>query len=921
MSRLIALAIVLLGTLVATPSPVRADASIAFVINDRSPAVPTARVRWSFALGAAPSPATSVTIDGVAATLDAGVFAPLPSGDRFRLDSAPAFTNGVTLLYEVRSHFNGSDFCTLKAGTVLPKTVNVSFTGPQITQHSIVTYTVAGTTALTTTYCQLARRRVNNATVSVSVAPPMPAVALSRHPIDVVLVLDKSGSMGWGLPGGPAAPSRWTVLGTALDQFEALWEQSSETDVGGDRLGVVHFDGNATSTTFGASKFKRRDGTIPVGQTHAWEEVLAAAKAPSPGGSTAFGKGVNLAYNDWIADPASIDAAFVLMTDGQQNVPPLIEEIAATTDLALDNPSDAVPGPVELYKLGIPMQTIGFGIPAALDAQLLGGIASQTTGTSIVTATDAGLSVAMQDTLMQALKGNTMGLLLRTEGSVAPPAGPSVPHALMIDASVQRATFVLSWTGRRGLLDMSVFPPGSTTPAPFAVRKAGATWLIASVNLPAAGPIGEWTVVVRGNDLNAPATYRLSTYAVDKFLKYSLQFNRGRSGTGDDVRLAADVSNKGVPLKGIPGGIRISLDGPQEGLGNILHGSDATGDVVQGPDTMTPYDAKVMELAKGGGLAGTLPKPTGVQRVLADAGADGDEFAGDGVYSTSVGETRTPGRYRFNVVLEWDHPLTGKVRRLEVVERDVHVVADPSSTVVEILPPSPDGSYVLRVTPKDKFGNFMGPGYGNRVKITVNGGTATAVLDPNQKGVYTVRIAGIAPGTTATVTIVVDNVVVRTNMPVVPTSTGPGSKGNRAVWLAFGSTYPHGSFSNGFDRDLAVNGAFEYGLGSGWAVEGTIGRHEFEGKNGAPSLEAMQYGLNAKYYFAMPGWRPFITGGIGAYDFDPGSTQFGASLGVGAQVSLNPQWSIEGRYTYHAISGNSPNSRYSTLLLGLRFSF
>jgi len=141
-----------------------------------------------------------------------------------------------------------------------------------------------------------------------------------------------------------------------------------------------------------------------------------------------------------------------------------------------------------------------------------------------------------------------------------------------------------------------------------------------------------------------------------------------------------------------------------------------------------------------------------------------------------------------------------------------------------------------------------------------------------------------------------------------------------ALWLAFGSTFPHGSFSNASKSGFAGNLGLEYPLSQTTAIEGTIGPHQFKGKNGGPDIDVTQYGVNGKWYFAVP-LKPFVTAGLSGYSFDPGSNRFGVNAGVGLQVSIAPRWSVEGRYTVHAVSNNSPNSRYSTLQAGLRYAF
>jgi hypothetical protein len=906
----------------------RADATMSFKINDRSPKVPVARVRWSYALASAPGAATSVTITegaspGVVAALGDG-FHNLPSGDRFRLDAAPTLTNGVTFLYEARSHFTAPNFCIFKAGfppvsppapPTFPKTVTLTFTGPQITQHALGAYTVAGVDAASTLFCQQSKRRASDGVV-VGAPPPAPAPATAlRLPLDVLLVLDKSGSMGWELPGSPinSAPSRWTVLGTALDQFVALWEQASEAGVTGDRLGLVHFDTAAAPADFGAGSIFKSRG--------AWATLLTQAKSPIPGGSTAIGAGINTAITKWTADPANFDAVMILMTDGEQNVAPEIAKIDGTDDWALGPVGAPVAGTDELYRKGLAIQTIGFGTPLTLQADLLGGIAEQTAGTSIITASSTGLSAAMQDTLVQALKGNTLGMLARTTGTLTPPALLSAPIPLQVDASASRVTLVLDWTGRRGLFDLLLQPPGGGTPIVPTVRTVGANWIVASIDLPANGPSGVWNAFVRGNDVGSPTGFSLSAYAVDGRLKYSLNFGRDPSGTGDAIPLMVEVVYDGVPLSGIAGGIRLSPAAPAEGAGNILHAAGAGPAPVVDQNATT---AKVLQLARDANLLGrTQPKPTGEQLVLLDNGSGGDAAAGDAVYTTRVVGTRVPGRYRFDVVLEWDDPRTGKVRRVESIERTVQPLATEGQTVVVIAQPVPGGNYQLQVTPRDRFGNYVGPGYGKLVRVKLNGtGSVGPVTDPAETGDYTVQVSGVVPGSTPTVDIVVDGKPVRTGQPLVPGTTGGGAggSGKYAIWGGIGVAIP-GNFSNVNKSDWAGTLGFEALLTPSLSAEATLGTHRFDGKSANPDVRATVFGVDGKWYFTAQPARFFATAGVGAYDFHPGSTRFGGTVGVGAQFRLTPQWSLEGRYNLHGVVSNAPYSSYSTLLLAARYAF
>jgi opacity protein-like surface antigen len=142
-----------------------------------------------------------------------------------------------------------------------------------------------------------------------------------------------------------------------------------------------------------------------------------------------------------------------------------------------------------------------------------------------------------------------------------------------------------------------------------------------------------------------------------------------------------------------------------------------------------------------------------------------------------------------------------------------------------------------------------------------------------------------------------------------------------ALWLALGPTFPQGSFSNQHKSGLAATLGFEYLFTPTYSVEATLARHSFGGRNGGGDIDVTQFGVNGKWYFAQPGFKPFVTLGVGSYAFDPGSTRFGVNLGAGVQVELSPHWSLEGRYSLNKVSSNAPNSNYSTLQLGLRYAF
>src|SRR5262249_2550753 len=112
-----------------------------------------------------------------------------------------------------------NNFCVL--GVPGPQTYTMAFTGPAVTGHRISSYGVGGLVQQTTpTNCTLAKRRIASTPATVSGLPNL----LGRMPLDIVLVLDESGSMSENTPGDPTPEQRMDVLKNSARQFLALWE-------------------------------------------------------------------------------------------------------------------------------------------------------------------------------------------------------------------------------------------------------------------------------------------------------------------------------------------------------------------------------------------------------------------------------------------------------------------------------------------------------------------------------------------------------------------------------------------------------------------------------------------------------------------------------------------------------------------------
>lgn len=742
---MVALAVLLLSASPATASeawilniPVRGNA------NQES-----GMVRATLELDAAPA-GSQLAVNGT--TLNLGSTT-IVAGDSVTYEALAG--NAVRITYVPLSNF-GADFCA--GGGAVDKNIPMRFVGAQdITAYRMSTYIVAAPLS----ECSQVSKHTGDTPASLlpnddGVAPALTATYKGRNLFDVALVLDKSGSMNDLPPGALSGPKKIDILKTAVQNFVGQWEVLDAPPGGGpewsgDRMGMVFFDSTAQPQTLigadpPANFFLQRGGA------GAWDAIITKANALSPGSSTSIGGGINEGMSQWKADPKN-DLNVVVITDGMQNTAPLITPtgsgflgLAPVAGLAQ-----------ELRKRFIPIQTVAFGTPAQVDETLLRNISFETSGISYQAINSSTMFDVFGMTLVAILKGNTASMAMRRLDTLTG-QGPSGTVPVTVDLSPQRVVFSVQWAPpARQMLDLDVFPPGFVTPAPPTSSKKLAQASIQGFDMASGFKPGAWSVRVKRDLKSAdPVPYTLNVLFLEKHLDYQFSLDNLHAVTGDPLGIRLLVDWDGKPLTGLPAGaIRIRVQQQRDGMGNILHTAktDTPGGntITPSGDILTPVDAKIAALGQSL-IDGIAPQDVAIIP-LTDVGK--------GIYSATFGGTSIPGTYVFEAVLDWDVPLTGHVVREERLEENVKPRADASKTAITLTGDA-SGIWTLSVTPRDRFGNYFGPGYAPLVQARVRSGGRlrnSVPNDPGQFGTYIFTIAG-SPGVPPVVDVIVDGVYV-----------------------------------------------------------------------------------------------------------------------------------------------------------------
>jgi von Willebrand factor type A domain/Trypsin-like peptidase domain len=544
-----------------------------------------------------------------------------------------------------------------------------------------------------------------------SLIAPTPPPPVTR---DVMVVFDRSGSMS-------QLDQVGRVKIEAARDAVSLFVQLVKSSVG-NRAGLISFSSTA----------KVDFALQPVDDPHKQTLIGAAPFSGgivgglASGGSTSIGEGLDKARLQF-PGPGANPRSILLLTDGMQNTPRWI-------------------GDVEGALGGIDVQVIGFGTDANLDSALLASLAAAHNG--VYTRAESGL--ALEKFFAQAF-GSIFenGLLSDPEHDL--PANESGPAFDFTVCGEDMITVVVGWNDPDADLFPRVRSPGGnviTTASPGVQQHAGHTWRFMRIPLPQAGERdGTWTVSAQrpggGGEFPPPAPplrYFIDVIPTGGPLLRSVT-ERRRYYTGDFV-------NPLVSLRYDDGGwpedasARLTITRPTASIGCLLAREGLRPPTTSDGDTIPAWQATVAALqqAAGGPL---IPDTTHTITLSDDPAGNRGAFEPAGVFGAALAEfLTTEGNYQLHYHAEYGGP--GCVAQRELLTTlHVDVGIDPAHTplVAQHTGSGAGGARTgtITFTPKDRFGNCLGPG--RPTDFTVDGAPGTAVTGPpvdNGDGSYTV---------------------------------------------------------------------------------------------------------------------------------------------------------------------------------------
>lgn len=635
------------------------------------------------------------------------------------------------------------------------------------------------------------------ATAATPAHPTSTELSASRGTVEVMLLLDASGSMGYqpdGTTTVAASDARWAKLTTAAEQFLTLLGDLAD---GLGRFGVSVFP-DITDPAFpptapspSAAHLHPPEDVSP-GAITAAIAALAVPNPPQPsGGATPMGFGIGHTIGDTAGSFGDFDGSpealahnrriVVLMSDGAHNSGDHPSIYWRTNEgNGCGDPGTAVAGRSFVDK-SVSAITVAYGDPEVtafqVDHDLLSVIACKSGGTALdALADDAGL-----DLLKSFRDALTDGLALDPTidpGGVLTPSAPSVRRAVQVLSVDRQVSFVVDWiTSQPGRLRIDLLTPlcelvSSSAPPAGVVAHESSRFAVVTVSEeylrndadPSRPRHGEWTLVITADDLDdGNERYQYSVLTRSR-LRLQLTAGSTRYVAGDTIDLTADLRLDGRPVR--DASVTVHHDRPGQAAANWLAALPVTDDELEaaaddlGDPEATAIGIKAHALHRRGErfdpLAESLTLPMAPSP--------------DGRYLLTLPGNATPGTYTFRAVATGE--LDGvPFRREQRHQVRVGVAPDPAFTLVDIgyLVLDNQVRAVVRVWPRDRFGNavMIDPSVDPSLDIRVAGAEPLTGVQTNNDGSYS-RVLDVARAGALSVTVAFGGRVVVGDRAVPP---------------------------------------------------------------------------------------------------------------------------------------------------------
>ena len=719
---------------------------------------------------------------------------------------------------------------------------------------------------------------------------------------DVVLLLDGSGSM--------LDENKWTKAVDASVLFHQLQKELRHPAFR-ERYNTIVFRQNCSNTAADVTTAVPpgsglKDVSVPLTQ------ATLAPYEPENNFCTPIGEGLEMAIDQFdLSEEESFysDKTILLLSDGKHN-------------------RGIEPTMVAFPDEEIKVQAVGLG-EDYIEPQTISDIADMTDGDYRISPS----SREMENFFCQILCNTSWKLQdITVTGTTAPIDQDIAAFIVVWDDPAASISFELDPPGGAANVspgNLAGYPPMEVTWHPPAAGATHAFYICK--NIPEA-LLGDWDFAnINNGGAAVPLADVLLKVIEDPRVIADFDIEDGEHVTGQPIMLTAKMTEDGKPLTGLTDVYAEIVSAPEGAMGELM--SDNAPD----PGYMTAPDAKD-QTAFNRYLLGVMDKlgmtslyaPGGPKIVLHDDGANGDLKANDGIYTGCFVSPPYEGSYTFVFRSRGANSDDINFDRTETLSEYVAFGASPEETEVDVTSSVANieektVTATISVTPRDTFGNRLGPLRGGMINIRADAGSfrrdsaGKLLYDDPKNGSYIFTLV-YPMDETPVITVTVGDVITeeKKELTYVPPPPPPRKL---MPSLHLGAAIPVGTFADEFDPGINILLDVEYQIRPAISAVLYAGYNAFGAKTSlVDDTYWINISANAKYRRPIsPSLFLTVNAGPGLYIPEEGDNQFGSNIGVGLEYEFNRNLTFEVGGDYHAVY--DPEFQFIHLRAGVIYSF
>lgn len=564
-------------------------------------------------------------------------------------------------------------------------------------------------------------------------------------PLDLVLVLDHSGSMSSKTSDGPTSPTRWKALKDAVANFTNMYKEHA---IAGSRLGITYFHTDATPASPCCGALKDVDATLPG-------IVAAELETVNPDGMTAMGQGFMNAVSK-LGTPNRA-RGILLFTDGIQNEPPSVKGDGTGVD-------GQPPFPTGVG--GIKIATIGIGSPSMDYHTTLMNLANNNRGkyNTTLNGTDYTPVAGGDDDGALSIGSGFTHQFITMLSHYSPQLVTNSVKFVSSAGRTELAKFSLNKDVDKLVLEFTGNTYFSSTQLPYLrqlieVRRNGAhvaeygrlsyvgnstrNFLLVfdfGANEDTLTSGGEWEVAYFEPVIGIAATHAaanvpkalrlgLNVVADDHYVDMLTSFSPKQPRVNNKLKLTVNLSRFQIPLTGAT--VTALVARPGEDAGDLLARTALTVPV-NNADSTAPGVEKWEELLKDSTFRNKLKANSNLVTLT---------HVGNGKYEGSFDSLTVAGVYQVIYMVKAETPEMGKYERT-ATEAVYVAFGDVDMANSNVTTSIVNGTLVLNFRPITSYGRYIGPAASiNAFSVSNPNITIQSVVD-HQDGSYTITFAG-----------------------------------------------------------------------------------------------------------------------------------------------------------------------------------